>query len=79
MKKIVIYTSPSCGYCTMAKQYFNQIGAKYEAKDVSDPKNAEEAVSKSGQMGVPVILIGEGESAKTILGFNKEEIDSALK
>lgn len=79
MKKIVIYTSPSCGYCTMAKQYFNQIGAKYEAKDVSDPKNAEEAVAKSGQMGVPVILIGEGESAKTILGFNKEEIDQALK
>ncbi len=79
MKKVVIYTSPSCGYCTMAKQYFTQIGAKYEEKDVSDPKNAEEAVSKSGQMGVPVIMIGESDSAKIILGFNKEEIDEALK
>lgn len=79
MKKIVIYTSPSCGYCTMAKQYFNQIGATYEEKDVSDPKNAEESVAQSGQMGVPVTIIGEGDSAKVILGFNKEEIDKALK
>lgn len=79
MKKILIYTSPSCGYCTMAKQYFSQIGAKYEEKDVSDPQNAEEAVQRSGQMGVPVIYIGEGESAKMILGFNKDEIDKALK
>ncbi len=79
MKKIIIYTSPSCGYCTMAKQYFGQIGATYEEKDVSDPKNAEEAVQKSGQMGVPVIMIGEGESAKMIMGFNKDEIDKALK
>ncbi len=79
MKRIVIYTSPSCGYCTMAKQYFNQIGAKYEEKDVSDPKNAEEVVQKSGQMGVPVTFIGEGDGTKMIVGFNKEEIDRALK
>jgi len=79
MKKILIYTSPQCGYCKVAKQYFEQIGAEYEEKDVSDPKIAQEAVERSGQMGVPIIYIGEGDDAKMLVGFNKPEIAAALK
>lgn len=79
MSKILIYSSPTCGYCKIAKQYFEQINAEYEEKDVSDPKIAEEAVERSGQMGVPIIYIGEGDDAKMLLGFNKDEIDTALK
>ncbi|MFC1617890.1 glutaredoxin family protein [Patescibacteria group bacterium] len=78
MPKIILYSSPTCGYCKMAKQYFDQIEVEFEEKDVSDPKIAEEAVEASGQMGVPVIIIGEGENAKMLPGFNKEEIDKAL-
>jgi glutaredoxin len=63
----------------MAKQYFDQLGVAYEARDVSDPKIAAEAVQRSGQMGVPIIFIGEGEKAKILLGFDKSEIDRALK
>jgi glutaredoxin-like YruB-family protein len=79
MPKVLVYTSPTCGYCNMVKQYLNQINVAYEEKDVSDPKIAEEAVARSGQMGVPVVVIGEGDSAKMITGFNKDEIDNALK
>ena len=75
MKKVIVYTSASCGYCQMAKQYFNQIGVKFEEKDVTDQKNAEEATKRSGQMGIPVIIIGE----KVLTGFKKKEIDAALK
>lgn len=78
MSKVVVYTSPSCGFCTMAKQYLNQIGVEFEEKDVSDPKVAEEAVEKSGQMGVPITFIGEGDDAQMILGFDKAEFDKAL-
>jgi glutaredoxin len=63
----------------MAKQYFDQLGVAHEARDVSDPKIAAEAVQRSGQMGVPIIFIGEGEKAKILLGFDKSEIDRALK
>ncbi len=79
MPKIVMYTSPSCGFCTMAKQYLSQKNAEFEEKDVSDPANAEEAVKRSGQMGVPITFIGEGDDAKMITGFDKEEFDKALE
>ena len=79
MSKVLVYTSPTCGYCNMVKQYLKQIDVPYEEKDVSDPKIAEEAVTRSGQMGVPVVVIGEGDEAKIITGFNKDEIDNALK
>lgn len=79
MPKVLVYTSPTCGYCNMVKQYLSQINVGYEEKDVTDPKIAEEAVARSGQMGVPVVVIGEGDSAKIITGFNKDEIDNALK
>jgi len=79
MKKIVIYTSPQCGYCKMAKQYLDQVGAEYEEKDVSDPKIAAEAVERSGQMGVSITYYGERDDAKMLLGFKKAEFDEALK
>lgn len=78
MAKVTIYTSPVCGYCKIAKQYFEQINVDYEEKDVSDPKIAEEAVERSGQMGVPIIFIGEGDAAQMLIGFKKDEIDKAL-
>ncbi|EKD49691.1 MAG: hypothetical protein ACD_63C00070G0009 [uncultured bacterium] len=79
MKKVLMYTSPTCGYCKVAKQYFNQNNIACEEKDVTDPKVAEEAVNVSGQMGVPIIVIGEGNNKKVLSGFNKDELDVALK
>ncbi|MFC1721610.1 glutaredoxin family protein [Patescibacteria group bacterium] len=79
MPSVLIYTSPTCGYCKVAKQYFDQKNVEYEEKDVTDPKLAAEAVERSGQMGVPIIFIGEGDSAKMLLGFDKKEIEKALK
>lgn len=73
---VKIYSTQTCPYCVMAKDYFRQKNVAYEEFDVStDEKAREEMLSKSHQMGVPVIDI----NGAIIIGFNKVEIDRALK
>jgi glutaredoxin 3 len=72
---ITIYTTPSCGFCSLAKSYFRERKLSFTEYDVSrDYNKAQEMVNKSGQMGVPVIEI----NGKVIVGFDKNRIDSAL-
>ncbi len=60
----------------MAKDYFKKIGESFEEYNVSEDENArEEMINKSHQMGVPVIDI----DGTIIVGFNRSEIDKALK
>lgn len=74
-KKITVYSTPTCHYCNMAKEYFNENGVKYESFDVAtDIEKRKEMFEKSGQMGVPVIVIGED----IIVGFNKPVIEDLL-
>lgn len=57
-KKITVYSTPTCPYCTYAKQYFIRKGVYFNDVDVSrDQAAAQEMIRKSGQMGVPVIDI----------------------
>lgn len=75
MPKIKIYTTPSCPFCQMAKQYLREKGFLFEEVDVSrDEEAAREMIEKSQQMGVPVIEI----DGKIIVGFDKERIDEIL-
>lgn len=75
MKNITIYTTPTCHFCHLAKDFFNENKIPYTEKDASvDMTARQEAVSKSGQMGVPVIDI-EGT---IIVGFNQPLIRQAL-
>lgn len=73
---VTIYTTPSCSYCRVAKEYFRSSGISFTEHDVSaDPSKAEEMVRKSGQMGVPVIDV----NGRVIVGFNQGAIESALR
>lgn len=73
---VKIYTTQSCVYCRMAKEFFKQNNVNYEEHDVAaDPKAREEAVQKSNQLGVPVIDV----DGRIIVGFNKSELEEALK
>ncbi len=73
---VAIYTTPTCGYCTMAKDYFKKNQIAYTEYNVAqDRSKAEEMVRKSGQMGVPVIDV----NSKIIVGFNRPAIEQALK
>ena len=71
-----IYTTPTCVYCQMAKEFFKENNVQYQEHDVSsDAKAREEMINKSGQMGVPVIDV-EGE---IIIGFDKERLSELLR
>lgn len=75
MKNVVIYSTSTCPYCVLAKNYFDQNNIKYTEKDVSTNKEAaQEMVEKSSQNGVPVITIDD----QVIVGFDKEAVDKAL-
>lgn len=74
--KVTIYTAGWCAFCHAAKEYLDKLGVKYNDKDVEkDPKNAQESVEKSHQMGIPVLEIG----GEIIVGFDRPKIDAALK
>lgn len=74
-KNVKVYSTPTCPYCTMAKQFLKDNSIAFEAIDVSTNRvEAEEMIRKSGQMGVPVLDI-EGT---IIVGFDKERIKQAL-
>ncbi len=73
---VTIYTTPSCGYCKVAKEFFRTQHVPFTEYDVErDRRKAEEMVRKSGQMGVPVIEV----NGRIIVGFNRPEIEKALK
>ncbi|MCD6522292.1 MAG: glutathione S-transferase N-terminal domain-containing protein [Candidatus Diapherotrites archaeon] len=73
---VIVYSTPSCPYCAMAKEYLKSMGIPFEDVDVSkDRARAMEMVQKSGQMGVPVIDI----NGTVIVGFNRPAIDMALR
>jgi glutaredoxin 3 len=75
-KKVTVYSTSWCGYCVQAKKYFDSIQVQYSDINVEEDRDAAEAmVQKSGQMGVPVIEIGE----HVIVGFDRPKIDAALQ
>lgn len=74
-KKITIYSTPTCHYCNLAKDFFKQQGVKYEEFNVAtDLAKRKEMVEISGQMGVPVIAIDRD----VIVGFDEEQVASIL-
>lgn len=76
MTDVTIYTTPSCHYCHMAKEYFKDNGVEYKEYDVSQDSEArQEMVDKSGQMGVPVIFI----NGEMIVGFNQGRVEELLQ
>lgn len=73
--KIEIYTTPSCAYCHLAKEYFKSKNLAYLEYDVlEDVKKREEMIKETGAMGVPVIKI----NGQVIVGFNKSKISELL-
>lgn len=75
MANITIYTTPTCVYCKMAKEFFKQHNIDYTEKNVVEDEAARtEAIEKSGQMGVPVIDVG----GEIMVGFDKGKLSELL-
>ncbi len=73
--KVSIYTTDTCAYCKMAKDFFVKNNVVYEEINVSrNPVKAQEMINISHQMGVPVIEI----DSKIIIGFDKLKVKQLL-
>ena len=74
-KSVKIFTTSTCAYCKMVKEFFKQNNINYEEKDVvMDMQAREEMINKSGQMGVPVIFVGDD----IVIGFDKSRLSELL-
>lgn len=75
MNNIKIYTTNTCPWCTKVKNYLRSNNVNYEEVNVGlNRVAAMEMVTKSGQMGVPVLDI----DGSIVVGFDKNKIDSLL-
>ena len=78
-KPVTIYTTKTCGYCRQAKDFFNQHNVQYQEVDVTtDQLKQREMIEKSGQLGVPVIVVGEGADETVIIGYDRNRLASSL-
>jgi len=75
MPEVRLYSTPTCPYCRMAKDFLQKEGVDFTVVDVSeDEAAAREMVEKSGQMGVPVMEVGN----TVIVGFDRGAYRKAL-
>lgn len=80
---VTMYTTPTCPYCKMAKEFFKEKGVSYVAVDVAEDSGAaQKMIDTSGQMGVPVIVVPVALSKtgkeEVIVGFDRGAIESTL-
>ena len=74
-KKVEIYSTPTCTYCSAAKEFFKKNGVTYiEYNVASDQAKRAEMLEKSGQMGVPVIDIDNS----IVVGFDEKMLTELL-
>lgn len=73
--KVIVFSTPTCSFCNAAKRYFKEKNIKFTDVDVSkDQAAARDMVRRTGQTGVPVILINN----RPIIGFDKAKINTML-
>ena len=73
---VIVYGAEWCAFCHTAMDYLDKKGVKYEYRNVDTNADwIQEAVTKSGQMGIPVLDFGDD---KIVIGFDRPKIDAAL-
>lgn len=74
-KTVTIYSTPTCHFCHMAKDFFTEHQVQFTDHNVAtDLEKRREMIQRSGQMGVPVITIGN----ELVIGYDKERIADLL-
>lgn len=72
---VTIYSTPTCHFCHAAKAFFDENGVAYDDVNVmEDMEKRKEMVDMTGQMGVPVIRIGDN----VVVGFDEGKLRELL-
>ena len=75
-KTVEIYSTPTCHFCTLAKDWLQEKKVEYTEHNVAaDIDKRKEMMEITGQLGVPVIKIGQD----IIIGFNPNKMSEILK
>lgn len=74
MKDIKIYTTSTCHFCKVAKEYFTSKNIPFEAVDINSNKDELDRFIGAGHRSVPVIEIGD----TTIVGWDQAKVEAAL-
>ena len=75
-KDVTMYTTPTCHFCHMAKEFLKGKGIEYTDYNVAeDADKRKEMIERSGQMGVPVIFVG----SEMLIGFDKDKLSTAVE
>lgn len=80
MAQVKIYSTTTCPFCKMEKEYLQEKGIQYENIFVDQqPDEAKRLIEESGQMGVPFTEIQKDDGSEVkILGFDKNKLNEAL-
>ena len=74
-KTVTIYSTPVCHFCQAAKEYFKTNDVEYTEHDVAaDQEQRQAMIEMTGQMGVPVIKIGD----EVVVGFDEAKVKELL-
>jgi len=80
MTKVKIYSTPTCPYCKIAKEYLKNNKVDFEDIDVStDHEKAHVMIEKSGQMGVPVIIVEKDGKEEIMVGFDQAALAKIIE
>lgn len=75
MSNVKVYSTSTCSYCAMVKEFLEKNNIQFENIDVGiDRQASKKMIDLSGQMGVPVLDI----DGQIIVGFDKSAITKAL-
>jgi glutaredoxin 3 len=76
MNQITVYTTNSCPYCVMMKNFLSNNGLPFKEVNVQqDQAAANRLVATTGQLGVPQTEI----NGHWIIGFDPDKVMSLLK
>ena len=76
MHKVEIYSTATCHFCHMAKDFFTAHNVSFTDYNVGlDTAKRAEAMQKSGQMGVPVIVV---DGINVVVGFDQDRLENLL-
>ena len=72
MEKVTVYSSDSCGYCRMAKEFLKENGVSFTEKNINTDPQARREMEGMKAEGVPIIVVGD----EVIIGFNKPRLEA---
>lgn len=74
-RKVTVYSTPTCHWCRVVKDFLSQKGVEYTEKDVAaDTVARDEMLQLTGRMAVPAITIDN----EVVLGFDKQRLEELL-